>query len=127
VSYRGQRPHRGPDRKRGAKYQAGVDQLRAQVQHGRGCWFYGRPGYGDCPGAIDLALHHNHRWAFTAHHLDRLMDGGLAVPGAHRMAPAHRACNARDGLIAQNTRRHTRSGHTRQVVPRWSERTSRAW
>jgi hypothetical protein len=138
VSYAQQRLKRGaqpgPPRKRGAAYTRAVAQLRGQVQQGRGCWFAGRPGYQDCPGAIDLGLHHNHRHAFTAHHLDRLMDGGRAVPQGGRLVPAHRCCNARDGLRAQNERRAqhtsmsttTRTAQARQASTQ-DERTSRAW
>lgn len=96
-------PHRG---RGGRRYLELCAQLRRRVRlEALPCWFYGKPGHEACPRIIDLALPSQHRYAFTAHHLDRLMDGGPAVPRAHRMVPAHRACNARDGLIAQNARR----------------------
>lgn len=97
-------PHRGRD---GKAYRALCTRLREQVARGRVCWFYGRPGHDQCPRTIDLGLPSQHRYAFTAHHLQRLMDGGPAVPRLADMAPAHRACNARDGLHAQNARRRT--------------------
>jgi hypothetical protein len=98
-------PHNG---RSGAAYRAEVAQVRERVRRGgraARCWFWRRPGHEACPGAIDLRLPPNHRFAFTAHHLQRLMDGGAAVVSAQFMAPAHRGCNARDGLMAQNARR----------------------
>jgi hypothetical protein len=95
-------PHNG---RQGAAYKAACFEIRERVRLGARCYFWRRPGHEQCPGAIDLRLPSNHRLAFTAHHLQRLMDGGAAVVSAQFMAPAHRGCNARDGLMAQNARR----------------------
>lgn len=90
--------------------QAGAARLdaaiRARAAAGEPCYFHHRPGYEQCPGRIDLRLDGRvDRWAFTVHHLVRIMDGGPAVPHTALAAPAHRACNARDGLLQQNGRR----------------------
>ena len=90
----------------GAAYRAALAVVRERVRAGALCWFWRKPGHEACPGRIDLRLPANHRWALTGHHLHRLMDGGSALPARpSELAPAHRACNARDGLIAQNARR----------------------
>lgn len=95
----------------GAEYRAACAVVRARVAAGGRdglCWFWRRPGFEQCPGRINLALPPNHRWAFTAHHKHRLMDGGAPVVRAEDMAPAHRSCNSIDGLRAQNERRARR-------------------
>lgn len=85
--------------------QPGADQViaavRARAATGEPCYFHQHPA---CPGPINLAITRG-RWAFTVHHLNRIMDGGPLVPHPALAAPAHRACNARDGLSAQNRRR----------------------
>jgi hypothetical protein len=107
--------HGAPKRGRGgAAYERACLEVRARVQRGERCYFWRRRGHDVCPGRINLQLPSNHRWAFTAHHLRRLMDGGEAVVRSEDMAPAHRACNARDGLMAQNARRAQRAQVTRQ-------------
>ncbi len=121
--------------RKGRAYVKLREGVRERVRQGEGCHFYGRPGWEDCPGAIDLNLPRNHRNAFTAHHLVRLMEGGTPVPGAALMAPAHRGCNARDGLKAQNARRARRvpaqyqptTALPMQVARPPGERTSRTW
>jgi hypothetical protein len=101
--------HSAPKRGRhGAAYEQACIEVRARVQRGERCYFWRRPGHEACLGRINLQLPSNHRWAFTAHHMHRLMDGGAAVVRSQDMAPAHRACNARDGLMAQNARRGVR-------------------
>jgi hypothetical protein len=105
-------PHRGRE---GKAYRDALEVVRERVRRGAPCWFWRRPGHEACPGRINLQVKPNTRWSFTAHHLQRLMDGGAAVDIA-RMVPAHRACNARDGLMAQNARRalqRARAGHPR--------------
>lgn len=127
MSYRTQRPHPAPHRGRaGTAYQDACAVVRKRAEAGEPCYFWRQPHYEDCPGGFDWTLHAlfpNHRWAFTAHHLHRLMDGGPPVPDPALMAPAHRACNARDGLRAQNARRAGLSTIT--IHP--TERTSRPW
>jgi hypothetical protein len=83
----------------GAAYKRAVAAVKRRAMDGEGCHF--------CGGYFDWRLHHLDRGAFTAHHLDRLMDGGAAVPDPSRMAPAHRGCNSSDGLRAMNARRAT--------------------
>lgn len=132
-------PHRG---RSGKDYLEAVESARARVRRGERCWFWRKPGHDACPGVISLEVAPNTRWSFTAHHLERLMDGGAAVVDGRLMAPAHRACNARDGLMAQNARRARARkgvGHTRVPVPRpltggmsthsdrGGDRTSRRW
>lgn len=98
--------HSAPKRGRGsAAYRAACAEVRERARLGERCWFWRRRGHEACPGSIDLRLPSNARWAFTAHHKHRLMDGGAALVSSRDMAPAHRACNARDGLMAQNARR----------------------
>jgi hypothetical protein len=80
----------------------------------------------ECPGGWDWTLPTNDAWAFTVHHLHRLMDGGEPEPEPDRMAPAHRGCNAWDGLRAQNARRRGEVT-ARAVSDPAPERTSRAW
>ena len=92
--------------------QPGADQaaaaVRARAAAGELCYFHRHPDHPHCPGRIDLRLDGaRDRWAFTVHHLKRIMDGGPAVPHPALLAPAHRACNARDGLLAQNRRSRT--------------------
>lgn len=82
----------------GSDYAAAVAVVRARAKEGEGCYM--------CGGGFNWDLPYNHRAAFTAHHLDRLMDGGSPVCSPDRMAPAHRGCNGRDGLIAMNQRRN---------------------
>ena len=108
-------PKRGRD---GSAYHAAVSTVRQRALAGEPCHFWRkRP---QCPGRFDWRLHHNHPYAFTAHHLDHLMHGGPAVADPNRMAPAHRACNAWDGLRQQNARR-------RQAATPTVTRRSRAW
>lgn len=115
-----------------------VAAVRARVARtGERCWFYGRKGYETCPGRIDLTLPTNHRWAFTTHHVNRLMDGGQALPDPRTVPAAHRSCNSADGLRAQNTRRRLQRTpgatssprRTPQPPPsqRRPERTSEPW
>lgn len=87
----------------GAGYRAAWLAVRGRAQQGELCYF--RHTYTQCPGAWNWDLPYNHAWAFTAHHLHRIMDGGAPVPDPALMVPAHRSCNARDGLRAQNHRR----------------------
>jgi hypothetical protein len=113
--------HSAPKRGRGsAAYRVACAEVRERVRLGERCWFWRKRGHEACPGRIDLRLPSNARWAFTAHHKHRLMDGGAALVRSVDMAPAHRACNARDGLIAQNARRQAmaRSGVASQSVAR---------
>jgi hypothetical protein len=123
MPYATQRPRPGPYRPRGPAYRTAVAQVRARAQAGEVCWFWQRDPQCTRPG-FDWTLHPNHVWAFTAHHLERVMDGGHPEPDPRLMAPAHRGCNARDGLRAQNARRAGRR------LGRWThqpERTSRVW
>jgi hypothetical protein len=110
---------------------AGRDLIEAVRQRvsatGEPCWFYGQPGYEKCPGAIDLDLPSQHRWAFTTHHTQRIMDGGPALPDPAQVPAAHRGCNSRDGLIAQNARRRTSQSVTRTGRDDLPERTSEPW
>jgi hypothetical protein len=111
--------------RQGARYRAATAQVRSRAQQGEACWFWGRDPHCPCPG-FPWDAHHNHPLAFTAHHLDRLMDGGDPVPDPRLMVPAHRSCNARDGLRAQNERRMARAtvaATYRQLY----EATSRQW
>lgn len=128
-------PHGG---RTGAAYRAAVGAVRERARHGEPCYFYGQLGYEDCPGGFNWGLHYQDPMAFTAHHKARLMDGGAAVVGAADMAPAHRSCNSRDGLRAQNQRRGLHrgasiQGPTEQGVHRVSitgsnqEYNSREW
>jgi hypothetical protein len=87
----------------GAAYRAAWLAVRGRAQQGEPCYF--RHTYPQCPGGWAWDLPYNHAWAFTAHHLHRIMDGGSPVPDPAMMVPAHRSCNARDGLQAQNHRR----------------------
>ena len=87
----------------GAAYRAAWAAVRDRAIQGEPCYF-GRI-YPSCPMGWDWTLPYNHAWAFTAHHLHRIMDGGAPVPDPSLMVPAHRSCNARDGLQAQNNRR----------------------
>jgi hypothetical protein len=115
-----------------------ITQIRARAAAGERCHFWRHPDHPQCPGPIDLSLDgRRHRWAFTVHHLARRMHGGPAVPHTALAAPAHRACNSRDGLLAQNRRRRTAlegltGSHVAQrdqpgEVPLPVERTSEAW
>lgn len=100
----------------GAAYRAAIAEVRTRARRGEPCCF--------CGGGFDWALHHNDARAFTAHHGARLMEGGAPVPDPSTMFPAHRACNSRDGLQAQNQRRRTH-----QQAPTYSsdEPHSRRW
>lgn len=115
-------PHRG---RYTATAKAAAAQVRARAQAGEPCWFYRQTHYEDCPGGWNWQLPANHRWAYTTHHLHRLMDGGTPDPDPAQMAPAHRGCNARDGLRAQNARRA--GMHLPTVTHSEGDRTSRAW
>lgn len=123
-------PHGG---RTGAAYRAAVEAVRKRAMHGEGCYFYGQPGYGDCPGGFNWGLHYQDPMAFTAHHRARLMDGGAAVPDPADMFPAHRGCNSRDGLRAQNHRRASQQGpsirgvHTVTITVGDQEYNSREW
>lgn len=115
-------PNRADPRNRTAQ-KAALADCRAQVAAGARCHFYRRRGFERCQGTIDLRLPANHRWALTAHHLHRIMDGGPAI--TQRYAPAHRSCNSADGLRAQNARRTRRT--TPQQGTHQPERRSRQW
>jgi hypothetical protein len=125
MSYARQRPQPGPRGYEESKYRKAAGEVRKRAQAGEPCWFWGRdPG---CPSpSWDWRLNHNHRHAFTVHHLNRLMDGGEIVADSRLMVPAHRGCNARDGLKAQNARRVGIPGLAvvASVTP---ERTSQVW
>lgn len=120
---------RRPDEGRGRRtFKQAAAALRVQVEadpRAHPCYFYGRPGFERCPGLIDLDLHPQERWAFTAHHLERLMDGGQA--DTDRLVQAHRACNAADGLRAQNARRRVGGNANRVTRDLVQDETSRAW
>lgn len=123
MSYARQPPRPGPRRGSRSQEIRAAQPVRARAMAGEPCYFWGRYGYDDCPGGWNWALPWNHRWAFTVHHLHRVMDGGQVIAHPDHMAPAHRACNARDGLRAQNARRagiHLVSGE----IP---ERNSQPW
>jgi len=99
-------PHNG---RSGAAYRAVLEAVRERVRAGERCYFWRKRGHErTCLGRIDLRLPANHRYGFTMHHKLRLMDGGAALPRLADVAPAHRSCNARDGLMAQNERRRMR-------------------
>lgn len=119
-------PDRADPRNRAAQ-KAALEDCRTQVRNGARCHFHHRKGYERCPGTIDLRLPANHRWALTAHHLHRIMDGGPAV--TPRYAPAHRSCNSADGLRAQNARRAGQRTHssTPTQPAQQPEHRSRAW
>lgn len=103
-----------------------IEAVRERVRRtGEPCWFYRRPGYEHCPGRINLTLPPNHRWAFTTHHTQRIMDGGSALPNPATVAAAHRSCNSADGLRAQNARRTHRVTNTQRNGR--AERTSEPW
>lgn len=105
-----------------------IEAVRERVRRtGERCWFYGRPGYPECPGRINLDLPTNHRWAFTTHHLKRIMDGGPALPHPDQVSAAHRSCNSADGLRAQNARRRSTQRVTKNVDRGPTERTSEPW
>jgi len=129
TGYRTHRPAR-PRGDGGGRYRAAARRVaaavRARAEAGEQCWFHGRPGYEQCPGGFDWTLHPSARWAYTAHHLDRLMHGGVPDPDPARMAPAHRSCNSRDGLAAWNAQRHGPPSPT--VTPTVGEdHNSRQW
>lgn len=126
MPYADQRSGSGRQWHKGAAYNRATAEVRKRAKAGEICCFWGvRP---ECPGPWwDWSLPHNDPAAFTAHHLNRLMDGGVAVPDSRFMAPAHRGCNAWDGLRAQNARRagrHLPASAAAGVVP---ERTSQRW
>jgi hypothetical protein len=105
-----------------------IEAVRQRVREtGEPCWFYRRPGYEKCPGRIDLDLPSQHRWAFTTHHTQRIMDGGPALPHPDQVPAAHRSCNSADGLRAQNARRRTSQPVTKTQRDGQSERTSEPW
>jgi hypothetical protein len=124
MSYRtGNRPPPAPhnDGRYSTAARAAAAVVRARAEAGEPCWFWRDPR---CPGLHwDWTLPYWHKWAYTTHHLDRLMDGGQPDPDPARMAPAHRGCNARDGLHAQNARRYGAPTTTATAT----ERTSRTW
>lgn len=124
-------PHGG---RTGSAYRTAVAAVRRRAQEGEPCHFYGRPGYEDCPGGFDWGLHYQHPMAFTAHHRARLMDGGAPVVDPSQMDPAHRGCNSRDGLRAQNHRRALQKGglyeaptHSVITTDSYLETNSREW
>lgn len=116
-----------------------IDAIRDRVRRtGEPCWFHGKPGYEwhynpktrryeGCPGRIDLDLPSQHRYAFTTHHTMRIMDGGPALPDPRTVPAAHRSCNSRDGLIAQNARRRASRRATATQRHGRTERTSESW
>jgi hypothetical protein len=111
MSYARQPSMHAPNRGRDSQaYRRASAVVRQRAANGEPCYFWGR--HPQCPHPwINLQLPSQHRHAFTAHHLDRLMDGGTVLPDPTLMAPAHRGCNARDGLMAQNARRQGRTIH----------------
>jgi hypothetical protein len=116
-------PHGG---RTGAAYRAAVREVRARAQAGEPCYF--------CGGGFDWGLHYQHAGAFTAHHQVRIMDGGIPVPSPELMSPAHRGCNSRDGLQAQNQRRALQNGgptdtptHSVINTDSYLETNSREW
>lgn len=116
--------HSAPKNGRGsAAYRAACAEVRERVRLGERCCFWRKRGHEACPGRIDLRLPSNARWAFTAHHKHRLMDGGAALVRSVDMAPAHRACNARDGLMAQNNRRKGMRARSSEVRAQHASRT----
>lgn len=124
MSYAQQPPQHGSDRPNRAAYERAAATVRERAHNGEPCWFWGRDPY--CPDPhFDWQLPSNHRLAYTTHHLDRLMDGGDPAPDPACMVPAHRGCNARDGLNAQNARRRGQPTTTPTTTP--TERTSRNW
>lgn len=127
MAYRDQRPHPAPKAGRqGAAYRRAVAQVRGRAKNGEPCWFWGtRP---ECPGPVwDWTLDPKRDpAAFTAHHLHRIMDYGDPIPDSRFMVPAHRGCNAWDGLRAQNDRRAGRT-HPIPLGDPLPERTSRSW
>lgn len=105
-----------------------IAAVRERVKRtGEYCWFYGKPGYAECPGRINLDLPSQHRWAFTTHHTWRIMDGGPALPNPDDVPAAHRSCNSSDGLRAQNARRQTTRTVTTTRRHEGQERTSESW
>jgi hypothetical protein len=108
-----------------AAYRAVCKQVKDRAQAGGElCWFYRRPGHEACPGGFDFGLHWQDKDAITVHHLHRRMDGGDLVPDVADLVPAHRGCNARDGLRAQNERR---AGGAAPVAVVLLDRNSRQW
>lgn len=126
MSYARQAARPGPRGYESAAYRAACAVVKRQArERGEMCWFYLRPGHVLCPGVFDWALHWQDQWAVTVHHEHRIMDGGQMVPDLRRMHPAHRSCNSRDGLYAQNARRAGQQ--TVSMIGVDVERTSRAW
>jgi hypothetical protein len=96
-------------------YREAVRALRAEGRYlGLRCHFHRRTGYEACPGVVDYDDNHG-RWGFTAHHLDKLMHGRGDPVDPRRLVVAHRGCNSRDGLIAQNLRRQGHRPSTGRV------------
>jgi hypothetical protein len=126
MSYAQQPAMHAPNRGRDSQaYRRASDVVRQRAKDGEICWFYGkRP---ECPGKVWWwGIHPNDKRAFSTHHLIRLMDGGDVLPDPALMVPAHRGCNAWDGLKAQNDRRKGQPP-PRMVTQGHTERTSRTW
>lgn len=65
------------------------------------CWFYGRPGHGDCPGLMDpavTAVNPRHPMADSIHHIISLEDGGPELD-PDNLVPAHIGCNSREANL----------------------------
>ncbi len=105
-----------------------IEAVRQRVRRtGEPCCFWRQPGYERCPGRINLDLPTNHPWAFTTHHVQRIMDGGAALPHPDKVKAAHRSCNSADGLRAQNARRQAIRRVTTTQRHGSTERTSEPW
>ena len=127
MSYAQQPPQHAPNNGRETTaYRTAARTVRARAEAGEPCWFWQRDP--NCPGpGWNWQLPPGHRWAYTTHHLHRLMDGGEPAPDPNHMAPAHRGCNSRDGLQAQNARRAGLPTATSLTIRDAPEITSRAW
>lgn len=75
------------------------------LKTGEGCWFhqYGICKYQGAP--FDWTPGNRNALSFTAHHIERVMDGGEVIPDSDKLVPSHKGCNSADGLRAQNARR----------------------
>jgi hypothetical protein len=126
-------------------YVTAVKDLAAKtLEEGLDCWFN---TYGLCkyPGQPFDWGNSRTPMSFSGHHIERVMDGGAAVVDISKLVPAHRGCNAADGLRAQNNRRaahkrgevydptlddiailHALSGSLTTVIP-MDDPTSRDW